>query len=67
MNDNTPMPFGKHEGVALANVPPSYLIFIYDTHKCSGDLRKYIHDNYADLQAEVASYARKQLTTRAFA
>ncbi len=66
MNDQTLMPYGKHEGVAMANVPAAYLIYIYDTHKCDPVVRKYIHDNYQDLQAEVKSEETKRLNTRAF-
>jgi uncharacterized protein (DUF3820 family) len=29
-NDNTIMPFGKHEGKKLANVPGPYLMWLYD-------------------------------------
>jgi uncharacterized protein (DUF3820 family) len=28
--DKSLMPFGKHKGTALANVPASYLLWIYD-------------------------------------
>lgn len=28
--DETPMPFGKHKGTPLKDVPPSYLLWLYD-------------------------------------
>lgn len=28
--DETPMPFGKHKGEMMKNVPASYLLFIWD-------------------------------------
>lgn len=45
MNDNSIMPFGKYKGVKLANVPASYLLWLYDNNKCFGELKKYIEEN----------------------
>ncbi len=52
-NDNTIIPFGKHKGKALANVPASYLIWLLDNGKCFGALKDYIEDNIDVLQKEV--------------
>lgn len=46
MNDNSLMPFGEHKGKALANIPESYFIWLHKNNKCSGELKKYIEDNF---------------------
>lgn len=53
-NDETPMPWGKHKGVKLANVPADYLIWIYENSKAHGKLAFYIKRNWDALKAEVA-------------
>ncbi len=56
MDDKSPMPFGKHKGEALEDVPASYLIWLYDNEKCHGKLKEYIKDNldvlYSELKTE---------------
>lgn len=47
------MPFGEHKGKKLANVPPSYLLYIRDNYKLFDNLKKYIDDNRTVLEAEV--------------
>jgi uncharacterized protein (DUF3820 family) len=51
--DKTPMPFGIHKGKQLADVPASYLIWLFDNGKCGNELRKYIQDNMNVLSNEV--------------
>lgn len=46
------MPWGKHKGTAMANVPASYLLWLLDANKCSGDVKKYIQDNKQVLEQE---------------
>ena len=45
MDDNSIMPFGKYKGEKMANVPASYLLWIYDEPFCTGELKKYIKEN----------------------
>ena len=52
MTDESIMPFGKHKGEKLANVPPSYLLWLFDEGKCYGELREYIVDNMESIKAE---------------
>lgn len=47
------MPWGKYQGDKMINVPASYLIWLYDNNKCSGDVKVYIKDNYDVLNEEV--------------
>lgn len=45
MTDESIMQFGMHKGKALANVPYSYLKWLYESGKCYGELKAYIEDN----------------------
>ena len=53
MTDESIMPFGKYKGEKLANVPPEYLMWLYDEGKCYGELRTYIADNMDSIKAEI--------------
>jgi len=54
MNDENLMPFGKYKGEKMANVPPDYLIWLYENGKCYGELKDYIKDNMDVLKSEIA-------------
>lgn len=51
-DDNTEMPFGKYQGVKLANVPASYLLWLYEKGPIDYRLRGYILDNMDVLKQE---------------
>lgn len=51
--DETPMPFGKHKGTAMANVPADYLLYLLDAGIKEGPVKAYIMDNIEALRAEV--------------
>lgn len=52
LKDTDPMPYGKHKGIAMANVPASYLLWLYDN--CyNPDIRAYIRDNMDALKQEI--------------
>jgi uncharacterized protein (DUF3820 family) len=53
MNDYSRMPFGKYKNEKMANVPASYLLFLYKEGKCFGDLQKYIEENMPVLKEEI--------------
>lgn len=53
MNDESLMPFGKYKGEKMANIPPDYLIWVYDNGKVYGDVKDYIKDNLDVLKAEI--------------
>jgi uncharacterized protein (DUF3820 family) len=53
LTDKSPMPFGVHKGTEMANVPASYLIWLYENDKCSDSVREYIEDNMDVLKMEV--------------
>lgn len=59
MNDKSIMPFGKHKGKALINVPAEYLLWLYGAWKSGGfkgcpslKLKTYIEENLDVLQSE---------------
>lgn len=54
MNDESVIPFGKYKGEKMANVPPDYLIWLYENGKCYGELKDYIKDNMDVLKSEIA-------------
>ena len=51
--DDSPMPFGKYKGDKMANVPASYLMWLYDENKCNKEVRDYIEDNLDVLKEEI--------------
>lgn len=51
MDDNTLMPFGKHKGLRMIDVPADYLLWIYEQDWCKGSLRAYIEENIDALQS----------------
>ena len=53
MTDNDIMPYGKYKGKKMANVPPDYLIWLYDNDKCCDEVYDYICDNLEMLKQEV--------------
>lgn len=52
MDDNSIMPYGKHRGEKLANVPAAYLIWMYDNKKLSPELKKYCEENIEVLKIQ---------------
>lgn len=54
LTDNDTLLFGqKYYGEKMANVPASYLIYVYDNYKnIPSNLKAYIEDNETDLRAE---------------
>jgi len=53
MDDNSKMPFGKYQGTKMANVPASYLLWIFENNKCTAEVALYINRNLDVLQEEV--------------
>lgn len=56
--DKTLMPFGKHKGTALANIPARDLIYYYDNFDLSAPLKEYIKENMDALKAEIKRASR---------
>lgn len=52
--DETIVTFGIHKGKTLADVPGSYLLYLYESQKGISDPRllKYVEENYKALEME---------------
>lgn len=59
MEDTSRMPYGKYKNEKMANVPPDYLIWLYENNKCGGEVREYIKENLSVLKEEI-EYNKKQ-------
>lgn len=44
LTDNDLMPFGKFKGIKMANVPASYLVYLYSNGLEAGNVKDYIED-----------------------
>ena len=53
MTDESTMPYGKHKGQRMANVPSDYLIWLFENNKCTPEVAKYIAENLDVLKAEI--------------
>jgi len=58
--DETLMPYGKYKGIKLANVPASYLIWMYENNKLNNWLLAYVKDNLTVLEMEVLNGNKKK-------
>ena len=47
------MPWGKYKGEKMANVPATYLMWLYDNNKCNAEVQAYINDNMDALKEEI--------------
>ena len=59
MNDNSLMPFGKYQGEKMANIPASYLLWLFENDKCYGEVKEYIKANLDVLKAEIHYESKK--------
>ena len=55
LDDNSKMPFGIHQGKAMANVPSDYLLWLYENGKTYGALKQYIEDNLDAIKQDLKS------------
>ena len=47
------MSFGRYKGEKMANVPPEYLLWIFENNKCSAEVAKYIAENLEVIKSEI--------------
>lgn len=52
LSDNSPMPFGKHKGKAMINIPAKYLLWLYNQGVDHEAVKKYIISNLEILKKE---------------
>ena len=60
MSDESIMPWGKHQGKQMADVPAEYLIWLYDNQKCSGKVKIYIVQNLDVIRNQAKANERKK-------
>lgn len=60
ITDTSLMPWGKHKGVKMANIPPDYLLWLLDNDKCSGQVKEYIIANKSFLELESKTNKKNQ-------
>lgn len=53
MTDESIMPIGKYKGEKMANVPASYLLWLYENGNIYGELKQYITDNLEVIKSEI--------------
>jgi uncharacterized protein (DUF3820 family) len=53
MTDSDKMPYGIHKDVKMIDVPASYLLWLYENNKCSGEVKAYIIDNLEVIKEEI--------------
>jgi uncharacterized protein (DUF3820 family) len=53
MTDSSIMPYGKHKGSQMADVPSGYLLFLYENNMCNGEVRFYIEENLDVIKAQI--------------
>lgn len=54
LTDESLMPYGKHAGEKMANIPPEDLLWLWDNDRCSAPVRLYIKENLEDLRKDVS-------------
>lgn len=59
LTDQSKMPFGKHKGKPLAEVPDQYLVWLYGTNIEAGPLRTYIEESVPEIVNKIAK--KKQI------
>lgn len=55
LEDKDKMPFGKHKDEKMGNVPPDYLIWIFENNKCTPAVAFYVSENMDTLRKQIAN------------
>ena len=53
LTDESKMPYGKHKGTKMADVPADYLMYCYDNNLMSTLVRLYVEEYYDAIQKEL--------------
>jgi len=59
LTDNDIMPFGKHKGKAMCNVPAAYLLWLLNDGCTHQGVKKYILANEQAINNEVSKQPRR--------
>lgn len=60
LQDTDKMPYGKFQGVRMADVPADYLLWLYEQNMNPSDVRDYIEDNLQVLNKETGKNVQKK-------
>ena len=66
LEDNSLMPWGKYKGEKMANVPATYLMWLYNNEKCNAEVQAYIEDNMDALKGEIRQLGDKKDETKRY-
>lgn len=61
MDGNSIMPFGKHKGKKLSDVPSGYFIYLFDRKQLKGELLKYAEENITQLKVMKENREKKDI------
>lgn len=64
MNDQDLMPFGKHKGEKMEDVPASYLLWLRDDGCRHSEIAAYIKENESVLLSECPDHVDNKYQTR---
>lgn len=59
LTNNSKMPFGKHSGKKMIDVPAEYLIYLYNNGLEAGSLKSYIEEWREELEQEIKDNLKK--------
>ncbi|WP_426292027.1 putative quorum-sensing-regulated virulence factor [Dyadobacter endophyticus] len=59
LTDNSPMPFGKYKGKAMANIPAPYLLYLHEQGCSDPAVKHYLVCNLDILNRENSKIQRR--------
>lgn len=59
LTDKSKMPYGKHKGRLMGDVPAKDLLWLYDNNKAFQGVREYVDENKQGLMLEAYPKRRK--------
>ena len=60
LTDDDPMPFGKHKGERMEDVPADYLLFIFEKGSCTAAVSEYCRNCYDVLKKQAKEIERRK-------
>jgi len=58
MTDNDKITFGTYKGTAMANLPASYLIYLWESKNATPEVMEYIKVNLDAIKIEIKLYGK---------